>query len=120
MVDISVCFLDRESDALVREILQIGEVWNRKFEDTRSISDYKISSFVQLWGNTSGGLEGWGGSAMTEERTTVFVKSDYSEAVVFFGSHFGYICKCQAKFQSDLLNRRICGVCSAREVYELI
>ena len=74
-------------------------------------SDYDLYTFEQLWGNTSGGFEGIGGSAMTTQRTYVFVPQHQLDEIclVFFGGRFAYKVPYSREFIDDVINQRVEG-----------
>lgn len=77
------------------------------------ISDFELYTFVQMWGNTSGGFEGIGGSAMTNQRTYVFVpvpNIGKENCLVFFGGRFAYCVPYSEKFMKDVINQDVAGV----------
>lgn len=83
-------------------------------------SDYELYTFEQLWGNTSGGFEGMGGSAMTVQRTYVFVPKHAIDnmCLVYFGGAFGYTVPISDKFMDDVKNQRINGKSCYREYFK--
>lgn len=80
------------------------------------ISDFKLETFDQVWGNTCGGFEGIGGAAMTTQRTYVF-HSTKNQCVVFFGSRFAYMVPNSEKFMQDVKDENVAGVGSYKSVY---
>ncbi len=78
-----------------------------------TVGDFELYTFTQIWANTSGGFEDWGGSAMTRQRTYVLVPNSYvkeEECLVFFGSKFAYHAPCNEVFLKDLAEQNIEGV----------
>lgn len=73
--------------------------------------DFSIHIFEQMWGNTSGGFEGIGGSAMTTQTTYVLISNmpNYDECLVFFNGGFAYKVPYSEKFMKDVINQRIAG-----------
>jgi hypothetical protein len=63
-------------------------------------------------GNTSGGFEGFGGSAMTNQRTYVFVPltANDEECLVFFGGKFAYHAPYNDVFMEDVTKQNVVGV----------
>lgn len=56
-------------------------------------NDFNLNVIKQSWGNTSGGWEGIGGSAMTDSYT-VIIENNYTGAIfVFYGGKLAYIAK---------------------------
>ena len=101
------------------ELLQIHLNWNFYCMSGSEI-DFDMQTFVQLWGNTTGGFEGFGGSAMTEQRTYVFISKFTDECLVFFGSRFAYSCRATETFLSDVSNCSVCGLSSCKGKYDIL
>lgn len=75
------------------------------------VRDFELITFEQVWGNTSGGFEGIGGSAMTSQRTYVFIPFDDDEkCLVFFGGRFAYHADYCEAFKEDLARQQLVGV----------
>lgn len=77
------------------------------------ISDFELYTFEQIWGNTSGGFEGIGGSAMTNQRTYVFVPTSATESeecLVFFGGRFAYYAPYNETLRKDIIEHNMAGV----------
>ena len=83
-------------------------------------SDYEMHTFEQMWGNTSGGFEGVGGSAMTTQRTYVFTPFHDKDnmCLVYFGGSFAYAAPWSEKFKEDLKNQNMLGRSSYRRYFE--
>lgn len=76
----------------------------------KNLSDYKMETFTQLWGNTSGGFESIGGSSMTEQRTYVFLPIYINDnCLVYFGGSFAYSVPPSDIFLQDVKNQRVAG-----------
>lgn len=87
-----------------------------KNKDT-NISNYQMETFTQLWGNTSGGFETIGGSAMTEQRTYVFLPIYHNDnCLVYFGGRFAYSVPFSQTFIQDVKYRRVAG-CNHKAKY---
>ena len=92
---------------MVRQLIVIAD----DLKERRSLNDYdfdgdKLYDFDQLWGSTALGFGGVGGSAMTTERTYVFIPSDQDKAFVYFGDRFAYECPvCDRLFQDINIGR---------------
>ena len=52
----------------------------------------------QTWGNTSGGWQGIGGSAMTKAYT-VIIENGFGFACVYYNGELAYICEMDEKYQ---------------------
>jgi hypothetical protein len=77
------------------------------------VSDFELYTFEQTWGNTSGGFEGIGGSAMTNQRTYVFVPTtatEKEECLIFFGARFAYHAPYNETLRKDLINHNMAGI----------
>ena len=73
--------------------------------------DFDIHIFDQNWGNTSGGFEGIGGSAMTTQTTYVLIPQiNYDECLVFFGGRFAYKVPYSREFIEDVINHNVKGI----------
>ena len=79
--------------------------------------NYKIKMFPQFWGNTSGGFEGIGGSAITKQMT--YVIHDDTLAFVFFAGRFAYKIKINSNFKEDLKNENLRGKSTYKSRYEV-
>lgn len=108
------------------EILQIdSEFYNRMgynlYKEGVRISDFDLFTFIQMWGNTSGGFEGVGGCAMTNQRTYVFIPNGGTceMCFVYFGGRFAYAVPFSSKFMEDVKNQRVAGKSSYRKYLEL-
>lgn len=96
------------------ELLQINENFCFYVQEPMKtrVSDFELHTFVQVWGNTSGGFEGIGGQAMTAQRTYVFIPvySNKEKCLVFFGDRFAYGVPYSKKFIDDVKNGQVEGV----------
>ena len=97
------------------ELLQIDRDFRFHLKDPRKncVNNFELYTFEQTWGNTSGGFEGIGGSAMTNQRTYVFVPltaTEGEECLVFFGGRFAYYAPHNETFMSDIRNKNVAGV----------
>ena len=84
------------------------------------ISDFELETFEQCWGNTSGGFEGMGGSATTNQRTYVLIPNGITEdkAFVFFGGRFAYKADFCKAFKEDLQRHQLVGVTNGNKYIE--
>lgn len=75
------------------------------------VGDFELETFVQVWGNTSGGFEGIGGCAMTNQRTYVLIPiyEDSEDCLVFFGGMFAYSVPYSPIFLEDVKNHQVAG-----------
>lgn len=73
--------------------------------------DFEIHIFEQTWGNTSGGFEGIGGSAMTNQMTYVLIPQiNYDDCLVFFGGRFAYKVPYSQEFIKDVVEHNVKGI----------
>lgn len=54
----------------------------------------------QMWGNTSGGWQGIGGSAMTNAYTTILENKWFNLSFVYYSGKLAYICEMDEKYLS--------------------
>lgn len=81
--------------------------------------DFQMETFVQMWGNTSGGFEGIGGDMMTSQRTYVFIPEVDEPCQVYFGGMYAYsVPVTDEKFLQDVRNRRVAGCSKAKTTYK--
>jgi hypothetical protein len=71
--------------------------------------DFDVYIFEQTWGNTSGGFEGVGGSAMTNQTTYILIPKFEHDCLVFFGGRFAYKAPCNQKFIEDVIKGSVRG-----------
>ena len=81
---------------------------------------FEMTSFNQIWCNTSGGHEGIRGSAMTSQLTVVLWNE--KRAFIFFDGNYGYKIKFSLAnkelFFKDLHNKNIAGTISQKKRYQ--
>ena len=99
------------------ELLMIDRDFSRHLNNPRknAVECFTLHTFEQVWGNTSGGFEGIGGSAMTTQRTYVFIPlsiADDEDCLVFFGGRFAYRAPYGDIFKSDVDSRNMAGLSS--------
>lgn len=97
------------------ELLMIDRDFSRHLNNPRknAVECFTLHTFEQIWGNTSGGFQGIGGSAMTTQRTYVFVPLsivDDEECLVFFGGRFAYHAPYNDIFKEDIANQSVAGL----------
>lgn len=104
---------------IAKELLIIQEDFQFYLKDSSKsrIEDFKMETFVQVWENTSGGLEGIGDSVMTWQKTYVFIPCGIDEdCYVYFGCRFGYSVPMSEKFLEDVKNYNVAG-CEHKDRY---
>lgn len=92
------------------ELLTINEDFTHYCMDSSSkVSDFKLYTFEQIWGNTSGGFGEIGGSAMTNQRAYVFIPYDTEKehCLVYFGPSFAYAVPYSQTFIDDVKESNI-------------
>lgn len=103
-----------------RELLEIEETFKHYIKKPLKYreEDFALYMFEQYWGNTTGGLEGLGGSVITCQNTYVFIPRYESEnCLVFFGDKFAYNIPYSEKFMMDVLDRNVAGAVSYKKKY---
>lgn len=71
----------------------------------------EVCDFDQMWGSTALGFGGFGGQAITQERTYVIEFNEYPKALVYFGGRFAYEADLTSeKFREDVRNGRVVSV----------
>ncbi len=84
-------------------------------------SDFEIEVFEQIWGNTSGGFEGIGGSMMTSGVTYVLLPLPHipdEPCQVYFDGVYAYSVPYENKeFLEDVRNHCVAGKITAKRKY---
>lgn len=105
------------------ELLRIDQQMEMQLYKTKTkISDYALHTFEQVWGNTSGGFEGMGGSAMTAQNTHVFIPIQNCKSkicLVFFGGSFAYAVPINSMFLEDVKQKNILGKSRYRDYWDV-
>lgn len=89
---------------------RLKEFWNKNIvkRDTSTYfteSEYKhwkeidLHVVPQTWGNTSGGWEGIGGSAMTKTYTVIIENGWFGFACIYYNGQLAYICEIDEKYR---------------------
>ena len=60
--------------------------------------DINLHLVTQTWGNTSGGWEGIGGSAMTNSYTLIIENKWYGLSCIYYDGKLAYICEMDEKY----------------------
>ena len=111
----SVKQYDTEATAeeLLKDMCKLIPLVSRYSVYGKPEGDFDLVIFSQLWGTTMGGFaqDGYfGESAMTSQRTYVFISSGSRQALVFFGTRFAYSCDASdSVFKADLKARNLAG-----------
>lgn len=88
---------------MARQLLAIADdLRKRKPVGVYDFDKGELYDFDQTWGSTALGFGGFGGSAMTTERTYVFIPEGREKAFVYFGDQFAYMCDTSVTFWRDL------------------
>ena len=94
---------DKES----REVMT--KFWNEKVvkredstwmtqEEYKYWKEINFHMIKQTWGNTSGGWQGIGGSAMTSAYTVIIENDWYGFACIYYNGKLAYICETDEKY----------------------
>ena len=104
---------------MAKELLTIHEdfLFHSKHIET-NIEDFTMETFIQTWMNTSGGFEEIGGSAITEQRTYVFIPISPTDEYcqVYFGDRFAYSVPVLDVFLEDVRSQSVAG-CKHKNKY---
>lgn len=94
---------------MARELLNIEADLPYRFDystERPTIDSFKLHTFTQMWGSTALGFGGFGGQAMTEARTYVFVPiAGNQKCFVYFGSQFAYKADWCEELREDIDNQ---------------
>jgi len=80
--------------------------------------DFRMETFEQTWGNTSGGFEKLGGDMMISQRTYVFIPDVDDLCQVYFGGIYAYSVPVSEQFMEDVRKRSIKGCSKAPMAYK--
>ncbi len=95
---------------IAMDLLAIHKDIPYRFNRQNDIHNFEMETFTQMWGNTSGGFETIGGSAMTIQRTYVFIPVNCDDnCIVYFDGRFAYSVPYSDVFIKDVRERRIAG-----------
>ena len=94
---------------MARQLLAIADdLRKRKSAGVYDFDSGDLYNFDQMWASTALGFGGIGGSALTTERTYVFIpKYDKEYAYVYFGECFAYKCQVCDSLWKDIKNKRM-------------
>ena len=67
-------------------------------EEYKYWKEINFHMIKQTWGNTSGGWQGIGGSAMTSSYTVIIENGWYGFACIFYNGELAYICEMDEKY----------------------
>lgn len=97
---------------MARQLLAIADdLRKRRPAGVYDFDSGELYNFDQMWASTALGFGGIGGSAMTTERTYVFIpKYDKEHAYVYFGECFAYKCPVCDSLWKDIENKRMASV----------
>lgn len=81
-------------------------------EQRITVNDFDMYTFEQVWGSTAGGFDNRiGGSAMTSQRTFVFVPNSVKDGcIVYFGGSFAYKVPYSSVFMADVAKGNVASV----------
>ena len=92
-----------------RQLIEIAEFCRDRFGVY--YADGQLYDFDQTWASTALGFGGCGGSALTTERTYVFIPNTLEdEAFVFFGETYAYTATTNERFWEDVKNHDMASV----------
>lgn len=95
---------------MIQQLTEISRQLNDEFHLGYNYDEGKLYDFDQRWGSTALGFDGYGGSAITTERTYVFIPDSRNVAYVFFGSEFAYTANLNDAFRKDLAQHNMAAV----------
>ena len=97
---------------MARQLMSISNDlrFRRPNAGDNNYNEGELYDFDQTWGSTALGFGGVGGSAMTTERTYVFIPEGREKAFVYFGDQFAYMCDTSVTFWRDLKAKMMVGV----------
>ena len=97
---------------MARQLLAIADdMRKRRPAGVYDFEAGELYDFDQTWASTALGFGGIGGSALTTERTYVFIpKCDEEHAYVYFGDCFAYKCQVCDSLWKDIENKRMASV----------
>ncbi len=99
-----------------RQLISIANDLRYKLH-TVNFDSGELYDFDQTWASTALGFDGFGGSAITTERTYVFIPDYYScpdkyvnQALVYFGGQFAYVVPVCDRLFTDIKNHEVASV----------
>lgn len=113
IIEVSMAYPQYCDYAAVKKAIECGEILGGLNDEC-----FTLYTLTQLWGSTTGGFDGIGGSAMTYQNTIVLVPRFTHDALVFFGGRFAYKTPVTELFMNDLAHGSIPGVGSYRKRYD--
>lgn len=93
---------------MAKQLISITEQMRNRFGIY--YTNGEMYDFDQMWASTALGFSGFGGSAMTTERTYVFIPKESEVAFVFFGDGFAYMAHTNERFWEDVKNQDMASV----------
>lgn len=95
---------------MTRQLISIAEDLRYRFGIYYPDRNADLYDFDQTWASTALGFGGIGGSAMTTERTYVYIQYDEETAYVYFGGMFAYKASINARFWEDIDKHNMASV----------
>ena len=95
---------------MTRQLISIAEDLRYRFGIYYPDSNADLYDFDQTWASTALGFGGIGGSAMTKERTYVYIQYDEETAYVYFGGTFAYKTHINDRFWEDIKKHDMASV----------
>lgn len=83
---------------------KLKEYWETKISPksgnhlVRYWNDVNLHLVSQMWGNTSGGWQGMGGSAMTTRYTIIIENNWFGLAYIYYEGQLAYVCEMDEKY----------------------
>ncbi len=86
-------------------------------EEYKYWNEINFHVIKQTWGNTSGGWQGIGGSAMTSTYTVIIENGWFGFACIYYNGKLAYICEMDEKYQEFMAKsyRGLPGCSNCRE-----
>lgn len=94
---------------MAQQLISIANDLRYRFK-TLGFDSGQLYDFDQTWASTALGFGGVGGSALTTERTYVFMPNGYDKALVYFGGRFAYETPINERLKEDINNHDIASV----------
>ena len=105
-------------DNLIKQILSVQKTMSdyEEIDTNIGFNDWWVEIFPQVWGNTSGGMEGIGGCALTVQNTCVVYNDEY--VYVFFNGQFGYVVNMNSVVKKDITDKSMAGKSKYKDRYK--
>lgn len=97
---------------MTHQLIAIADDLRYRFK-TLNFDEGELYDFDQTWASTALGFGGVGGSALTTERTYVFIPQipQYNDkAIIYFGGRFAYVADMCERLREDIIKHDIASV----------